>query len=114
MPAEGQLFRLEEGQVIRRIVLALAAGMIMALLPATAAYASSGLVLALSADVDRNRFPSSGFEIGLMAGAVVVLIVIGFLLRYLSRPGKAKEEARGENTPEDGTANGGTPEDEGV
>jgi hypothetical protein len=82
--------------VAKRIAVALAAGLAIALWPESAAFAGTARALAFS---DRGRFPTSGFEIGLMAGAVVILIVIGFLLRYLSRPRKRKNESGSDKPP---------------
>jgi phosphotransferase system glucose/maltose/N-acetylglucosamine-specific IIC component len=85
--------------VARRIALALAGGLLVALLWTTGAVAGSGLDLAAHAQIDRGRYPTSGFEIALMAIGVAVLVAIGFLLRYLARPKKPKDKKPEEKTP---------------
>lgn len=87
----------------RRIPLALAGGALIALLGAPAASAGSGLHLATYALIDRGEYPTSGSEIALIAIGVVILIAIGFLLRYLARPRKPRK-APEEQPPEDKTA----------
>jgi hypothetical protein len=47
--------------VARRIALALAGGLLVALLWTTGAVAGSGLDLAAHAQIDRGRYPTSGF-----------------------------------------------------
>lgn len=99
--------------MIKRLALAFAVGIATALLSATAAFASTGLNSAMSVRIERGRYPTSGLEMGLMAGGVVVLIAIGFLLRYLSRPRKRKEGTREDKTPESEAANDDVPGDQG-
>ena len=94
----------------RRIALALAGGMLVALLWTTGALAGSGLDLAAHAQIDRGQYPTSGFEIALMAIGVAVLIAIGFLLRYLARPAKPKDQTP-KKTPKGGAPEARAPED---
>ncbi len=95
----------------RRITLALAGGMLVALLWTTAALAGSDLDLAAHAQIDRGQYPTSGFEIALMAIGVVVLIAIGFLLRYLARPKKPKDKTSEEKGPKGEAPEARVPED---
>jgi hypothetical protein len=47
---------------------------------------NSTLVATVKYRTDRGVFPSTGFQIALIAIAVVVLVAGGVLLRYFSRP----------------------------
>lgn len=96
----------------KRIASALAASTAIALLSAREAVAASGLDLTMSVGVERGRYPDSGFEIGLMAGGVVILIAIGFLLRYLSRPRRPEKVTTDDKVAEGEAANDKTPGDE--
>ena len=94
----------------RRIALALAGGMIVALFWVTAALAGSDLDLVAHAQIDRGQYPTSGFEIALMAIGVVVLVAIGFLLRYLARPKKPMDKTSEKKTPKDEAPEAAVPE----
>jgi hypothetical protein len=50
------------------------------------AYVNRALVATVKYQTDRGVFPSTGFQIALIAIAVVVLVAGGVLLRYFSRP----------------------------
>jgi flagellar basal body-associated protein FliL len=54
---------------------------------------NKALVTAVKDRTGRARYPSAGFQIALIAIAVVVLVVGGILLRYFSRPRKAERKS---------------------
>jgi len=67
-------------------------------------YGSTDLKKALDAVVqdrlDREEFPFTGAEIGIIVAVVVVLIAGGILLRYFSRPRKPKDGEPADKGPE--------------
>ena len=54
---------------------------------------NSTLVATVKYRTDRGVFPSTGFQIALIAIAVVVLVAGGVLLRYFSRPRTKQRES---------------------
>lgn len=75
-----------------------------------AADINNTLVATVKYQTDRGVFPSTGFQIALIAIAVVVLVAGGVLLRYFSRP--RTKQRKGSHTTGRETAEDEGPKDE--